>query len=70
MPYNHKSNAQKLQLLGVHFGLAVILLSIQPLANIVTSYTRQNRKQEGKYVFHMITSFLLERVDSYLSIID
>ena len=49
---------------GISFWLAVFMISVQPFADIVASYACHDRKKEVKYVIHLHTSPLLERVDS------
>lgn len=42
------------------------LLPVKPLANVVTSYTCYNRKNESNYVDHCFTSFLTEEADKLM----
>lgn len=49
-------------------GWCCLVITVQPLANVIASYTCQYRDNKGYYVVHEFTSFLLERVDSNLII--
>ena len=76
VPMVHRRTPRELQLSGGsifllkrnNLGWPLILISIQPFANIVADYTCRNRDKKSDYVFQKYSSFLLERVNSILSI--
>lgn len=72
IPRIQKRTPQELQLLGcscLFYGrlcrlgwVLRLIISVQPLAQVVADYSGHNGNNKGDYVFHGSTSFLLERV--------